>query len=320
MPLRGTRTGRRRATLALAAAAQIAVSRGVHAGHQRTVTAQWGAAPQRTRSVSSMVRSRYVIAPSGELSLGQARTAIVAWLHTRAAGGTITLRVGDLDPRGFSEEAWFRQMGDLAWLGLTWDGAVVRQTERLDAYALALQQLREAGLTYPCFCLATTRCACRGRAPDGALEAAGVDKPHAIRLAGPPGSEGFDDIVCGRVEVAAAARGDVMLATADGTISDLLANALDDALPATTHAIRTGDLLVDAACQQLITRLLGLTPPTFAHLPALPGDDSMTVREQRDRGLHPEAVVGALAGALGIGSGAPATLDELIPHAAGLTG
>ena len=85
-------------------------------------------------------------------------------------------------------------------------------------------------------------------------------------------------------------------------------------------AIRTGDLLVDAACQQLITRLLGLTPPTFAHLPALPGDDSMTVREQRDRGLHPEAVVGALAGALGIGSGAPATLDELIPHAAGLTG
>ena len=99
-----------------------------------------------------MTRGRYAPTPSGDLHLGNLRTAIVAWLHARATGGRILLRIDDLDVDRCSVEWEGRQLEDLAWLGLTWDGPPERQSERIDAYRDAADRLAAAGLAYPCFC------------------------------------------------------------------------------------------------------------------------------------------------------------------------
>ena len=99
-----------------------------------------------------MTKGRFAPTPSGDLHLGNVRTAIVAWLHARATGGSIQLRIDDLDVERCREEIEYRQLEDLAWIGLTWDGETIRQSERGDRYRAALAQLEAAGLTYPCFC------------------------------------------------------------------------------------------------------------------------------------------------------------------------
>src|SRR3954468_5847586 len=107
-----------------------------------------------------MERGRFAPSPTGELHLGNARTALLAWLWARAAGGTFLLRLEDLDrqrlraggagaPPGGVAAA---QLAELGWLGLRWDGGVARQSERGAVYAAALQRLERGGLVYPCFC------------------------------------------------------------------------------------------------------------------------------------------------------------------------
>ena len=92
-----------------------------------------------------MTKGRFAPTPSGDLHLGNVRTALIAWLHARAPGGSIQLRIDDLDVDRCREEFEFRQLEDLAWLGLTWDGELIRQSERHDLYAAALAQLQAEG-------------------------------------------------------------------------------------------------------------------------------------------------------------------------------
>ncbi len=309
-----------------------------------------------------MTRGRYALTPSGDLLLGNARTAIMAWLYARASGGQIVLRIDDLDLDRCSEEYEFRQIDDLdldrcseeyefrqiedlAWLGLTWDGALVRQSERVETYRAAACQLVTAGLAYPCFCTPVeVRLAasaphgtgpiypgtCRHLDPTHAAERIAQGERHALRLAVPAGIERFDDFVHGNVAInVTETAGDLVLIRSDGVIGHQLACAIDDAQPDITHVVRGGDLLASAAFQRLLMRALDLQPPSYGHVPIMLGDDgtrlakshgSNTLREQRALGASPEDVIGMLAGMFMIGDGSPADIAALIPLAAGLTG
>ncbi|MGI9116881.1 MAG: tRNA glutamyl-Q(34) synthetase GluQRS [Gaiellales bacterium] len=293
-----------------------------------------------------MTKGRFAPTPSGDLHLGNIRTAIVAWLHARATGGSIQLRIDDLDVDRCREEFAFRQLDDLAWLGLTWDGELLRQSERIDRYRDALAQLQAAGVVYPCFCTrAEIKAAasaphgdegpvyggtCRALDPAVAAERVAAGERHALRLAVPPGVERFDDFVHGAVAIdVAATAGDLVLVRSDGVIGYQLACAVDDAQPDMTHIVRGEDLLPSAAFQRVIMRLLDREPPAYGHVPLMLGDDgarlakrhgAITLREHRDHGATPESVVGMLAGMFGIGDGSPTAIEELVPLAAGLAG
>lgn len=285
-----------------------------------------------------MSRGRYAPTPSGDLHLGNARTAIIAWLHARATGGQIGLRIDDLDVDRCREEFEFHQIEDLAWLGLTWDGELVRQSERLPHYHAAVAQLQTVGLVYPCFC-SRAEIKASASAPHGESEAiypgtcraltsteaadrvARGDR-HALRLAVPTGIERFHDFVHGDVAIdVAATAGDLVLVRSDGVIGYQLACAVDDAQPAITSVVRGEDLLASAAFQRAIMHLLDLEPPTYGHVALMLGDDgerlakrhgSITIREHREHGAAPEDIVGMLAGMCGIGDGSSATPDELV--------
>ena len=93
---------------------------------------------------------RFAPSPSGELHVGNLRTAILAWLFARSTGRKFLMRVEDLDRARAGAEA--EQLRDLAAIGVSWDGGVVRQTDREPLYAAAIARLTAAGLTYECFC------------------------------------------------------------------------------------------------------------------------------------------------------------------------
>jgi glutamyl-tRNA synthetase len=291
-----------------------------------------------------VTKGRFAPTPSGDLHLGNVRTALIAWLYARATGGSIQLRIDDLDVDRCKEEFEFRQLEDLAWLGLTWDGELIRQSQRLDRYTAALEQLRAAGLVYPCFCTrAEIKAAasaphgdegpiyggtCRGLDPIATAERIAAGERHALRLAVPAGVERFDDFVHGPVEIdVAATAGDLVLVRSDGVIGYQLACAVDDAQPEMTHIVRGEDLLPSAAFQRVIMRLLDLEPPAYGHVPLMLGDDgarlakrhgAITLREHQEHGATPEGITGMLAGMFGIGDGSPADPDELVLLAAGI--
>src|SRR5262245_59916060 len=98
------------------------------------------------------VRGRFAPSPTGKLHLGNARSALLGWLQARAAGGEFLLRIEDLDRARCRPEHEENLLRDLEYLGLTWDGPVVRQGERGSAYQGALEQLDLSGRLYPCFC------------------------------------------------------------------------------------------------------------------------------------------------------------------------
>src|SRR3954451_12848323 len=95
---------------------------------------------------------RFAPSPTGTLHLGNLRTALVAWLWSRAPGGRFLMRMEDLDASRVRTGIAKRQLADLAALGIDWDGPVVAQSARLDLYAAALGRLEDAGLVYPCYC------------------------------------------------------------------------------------------------------------------------------------------------------------------------
>src|SRR5690349_15207154 len=103
-------------------------------------------------SARSALVGRLAPSPTGALHLGNARTFLLAWLSVRARGGTLLLRIEDIDGPRVKAGAEAQCLEDLRWLGLDWDGAVVRQTERWSFHASAAEQLVAAGRAYPCVC------------------------------------------------------------------------------------------------------------------------------------------------------------------------
>nr|WP_277998625.1 tRNA glutamyl-Q(34) synthetase GluQRS [Sphingomonas liriopis] len=278
--------------------------------------------------------TRFAPSPTGRLHLGHAYAAIRAHDVAREAGGRFLLRIEDIDGTRSRESHVAGIFEDLAWLGLTWDGPVLRQSTRGAAYEDALDRLRAMGLLYPCFC---TRADIAGSAsaphhgPDGLVypgtcrrrsagEVAGLiaaGAPHAWRLAmdaavARVGPLVWTDRIAGEQRADPAAFGDVVLARKDALASYHLAVTIDDAAQGVTDVVRGVDLLRATDVQRLLQALLGLPTPVYRHHPLLIGADGARLAKRngapaladlREAGEDGSALAAALrAGRLPIGA------------------
>jgi glutamyl-Q tRNA(Asp) synthetase len=112
----------------------------------------WNLRQESVPRLSTEIVTRFAPSPTGRLHLGHAMSAALSHDFARAAGGRFLLRIEDIDPGRTREEFVAGIDEDLRWLGLAWDGPVIRQSQRLDRYADALQRLKAQELVYPCFC------------------------------------------------------------------------------------------------------------------------------------------------------------------------
>ena len=280
-------------------------------------------------------RGRFAPSPTGPLHLGNARTALLAWLAARSTGSSFVMRIEDLDGPRVRPGLESRILEELAWLGIDWDeGPDVggpfgpyRQSERRERYDAALATLRARRAVYPCFCsraeIAAATQAPHGPGDDGprypgtcrGLGAAEVAsrrarRPPAWRFRVPGGPVAFDDAVHGRCAFdVCAAVGDFVVSRADGVAAYQLAVVVDDAAMAIEEVVRGEDLLSSTARQVLLYRALDLSLPRFVHVPLVVGEDgtrlakrhgALSLGELRARGAHPGDVVGLLAALSGL--------------------
>ena len=280
-------------------------------------------------------RGRLAPSPTGSLHLGHARTFLVAWLRAREVGGTLVLRVEDLDRDRSRPGVEDEQRRDLEWLGLDWDempGVDCRQSGRSELYEQALQRLRTKHSVFPCTC-SRREIAAVASAPHGADELgrrypgtcrerpSHPDRPASIRFRMDDRPDGFFDEVFGEVE-ASAWGGDFVLRRADGQWSYQLAVVVDDAAMGVTEVVRGSDLLSSTPRQIALYRALGFRPPRHLHVPIVRGLDgerlskrhgSESIRSLRERGVSAARVVGTLAEGLGmVAPDAEAKPDELV--------
>ncbi|HEY0270510.1 MAG TPA: tRNA glutamyl-Q(34) synthetase GluQRS [Sphingomonas sp.] len=284
-------------------------------------------------SPTAPVVTRFAPSPTGRLHLGHAFSAIRAHDFARARGGCFLLRIEDIDP-GRSREAYIDGIEeDLRWLGLAWDGAVVRQSARLDAYASALDRLKGEGLVYPCFCtraeIAASAAAPHGSGgpaypgtcrllPAAARAARMAAEPHCWRLdmtaaTARAGRLYWRDDVAGLVTATPEPQGDVVLARKDAPVSYHLAVTVDDAAQGVTDIVRGVDLFEATHVHRLLQALLGLPTPSYHHHPLLLGADgkrlakrggALALADLRAAGVAPAGLAAELrAGRMPVGFG-----------------
>lgn len=258
-------------------------------------------------------RLRFAPSPTGYLHVGGARTVLFNWLHARRTGGELLLRIEDTDTERNRPELTQNILDMLQWLGLGWDGEPTYQSDRLDRYREAGDQLLAGGRAYWCDCTAEAsqaRAKERGGPPgyDGFCRDRGLGPGPgtALRFRTPDdGTTSFDDLIRGHVSVENSTLEDFVLLRSSGTPTFLLANILDDAEMAITHVVR-GEEHVNGTPKYLcLGDALGLDyRPVFAHLPVLVNEkrqklskrrDSVSVQEFKDEGYLPGAMVNYLA-------------------------
>jgi glutamyl-tRNA synthetase len=292
-----------------------------------------------------VIRGRLAPSPTGELHLGGAATFLVAWLEVRAAGGSLALRVEDLDRARVLAGSEAQIMDDLRWLGLDWDegpdrggpGAPYRQSERLSVYDQAIERLSRHGQLYLCDCSRAeiARAASAPHAGEEGPRYPGTCRPHglrprpwrrppALRFAVPEGREvRFVDQLAGEQrEIVSEITGDFVLRRGDGVIAYQLAVVVDDLAMEVTQVVRGADLLPSTARQILLAEALGGEAPAYLHAPLVlgPGGERLAkrargvpVRDQRHAGRSPEEILGPLGHALGLlDAERPASAGELL--------
>lgn len=263
---------------------------------------------------------RLAPSPTGALHLGNARTFLLAWLSIRSRGGTLLLRLEDIDGPRVKPAAVAQTIEDLRWLGLDWDGGILLQSTRGAAYQQAIDRLAAAGRLYPCVC---TRAeideaasaphempggepvypgTCRGRFVDAAAALAATGRAPALRFAVDVPAVSFDDGFVGAC--AGAVCGDFVVQKRDRGAAYQLAVVVDDAFQGVTEVLRADDLLPSTPRQLLLYQALGLRPPRFVHVPLVVGGDGRrlakrhgdtSLRAFRARGIAPTRIVAALA-------------------------
>jgi nondiscriminating glutamyl-tRNA synthetase len=287
---------------------------------------------------------RFAPSPTGQLHVGNARTALFNWLLARGQQGTFILRIEDTDVERSTRESESAILQDLRWLGLEWDEGPdiggsrgpYRQSERLHLYQSYAKELLTADAAYYCFCtiaqldadrqeaLAAGRPAlyagtCRRVSRDAAAERIAAGERPAIRFRVPENRDVvFEDAVRGDVRFHTDVIGDPIIVRADGTPAYNFAVVIDDALMEVTDVIRGEDHISNTPRQILLYEALGFTPPNFAHLSLVMGPDhsplskrhgATSVAEFRAKGYLPEALVNYLA----LIGWSPGNDEELLP-------
>jgi glutamyl-tRNA synthetase len=268
-----------------------------------------------------MVRTRFAPSPTGYLHIGGARTALFSWAYARHHGGQFILRIEDTDLERSTPEAVQAILDGMAWLELTHDEGPFYQTKRMDRYKEVIQKMLAEGSAYPCYMspdeLNALREAqrARGEKPryDGrwrpeagkTLPAPPAGVAPVIRFRNPTdGVTAWDDLVKGRIEFANSELDDLIIARADGAPTYNFCVVVDDWDMGVTQVIRGDDHVNNTPRQINILQALGATPPQYAHLSMILGDDgtklskrhgAVSVMQYDDDGFLPEAVCNYLA-------------------------
>lgn len=271
-----------------------------------------------------MSAGRYAPSPSGDLHVGNLRTALLAWLWARRSGRDFLIRIEDLDRvRPGAEQ---RQVADLRAIGLDWEGTAVRQSERLGLYEAAIARLRQEDRVYECFCTRREilEAPTAPHHPPGAYpgtcrdltEAERVqrrtERPAALRLRADVATFTVEDEIHGTY---AGAVDDFVLRRGDGVPAYNLAVVVDDVEQGVDQVVRGDDLLASAPRQGYLATLLGAHPPAYVHVPlALNSagqrlakrDGAVTLAELSGMGVD---VFALIADSLGLAGSTP---DELL--------
>jgi glutamyl-Q tRNA(Asp) synthetase len=272
-----------------------------------------------------MIVTRFAPSPTGYLHLGHLHSALFGFLAAEISGGQFLLRIEDIDTARCRAEFEQALLDDLAWVGLSWSGAVRRQSANLRAYIAGLEQLRDMGLIYPCFCSRRDISAaataphgmegliypgtCRDLPVSLSAERQSRGDPYALRLdsrkaAKLAGTLSFRDSLHGLITVDPDILGDVVLARRDAPASYHLCVTLDDDSQGVTLITRGVDLLAATHVHRLLQAVLGLAVPDYHHHLLLTNnagqrlakrDKSLSLRQMRDDGLS-AATIRAMAG------------------------
>jgi glutamyl-tRNA synthetase len=260
------------------------------------------------------MRGRFAPSPTGAMHLGNARTALLAWLAVRNAGGTVVVRMEDLDRARVVRGAEERLLGELRWLGLDWEEgpdrggpwAPYRQSERASLYEQAVDQLLASGRAFRCACSRAdvARAASAPHEGDGGGDqdsipypgtclrldpaeverrASGLGRRTVVRFRGQGARFPFVDGVHGPVDpLGFGGVDDFVLRRADGTAAYQLAVVVDDAAMAISDVVRGDDLLRSTPRQLALYQALALPAPHFAHVPLVlaPGGERLAKRNR----------------------------------------
>ncbi len=289
------------------------------------------AADDRAHPTERIGAGRYAPSPTGDLHLGNLRTALLAWLFARSTSRRFLLRIEDLDAGRVRPGIAEQQLSDLTALGITFDGEPVVQSRRLAAYEEALRSLAE--VTYECFC-SRREIAQAASAPHGAVprypgtcrnlteadrRSRRLTRQPALRLRADGAWQTIHDVLHGEIT---AEVDDVVLRRNDGVPAYNLAVVVDDVFSGIDQVVRGEDLLPAAATQAYLTKLLGHRPPTYAHVPLAVNvegrrlakrDGAVTLPELAAYGMTPDAVLSVIAQSLELAEpGEPVSLDGML--------
>ena len=285
------------------------------------------------------VRGRLAPSPTGHLHVGHARSFLLAWWHARSRGGSVVLRIEDLDRARAKPELVDTCLRDLEWLGLDWDGPPLFQSADLAPYEEACVRLVHEGAAYACTCSRKEIEAalsaphgggelrypgtCRGRYASVRSAERGTSRSAGLRLRVPRGPLVLVDGVRGahRSDVHREV-GDFLLARRDGTYAYQLAVVVDDARQGVSEVLRGDDLLPSAARQWHLREALGLPQPRGFHVPLVVDpagrrlakrDRDLSLASLREAGVDPRRLVRWAAASTGCDPGAEATAEECLP-------
>jgi len=270
------------------------------------------------------VRTRFAPSPTGDLHLGNIRTAVLNWLVARHAGGAFIVRFEDTDRARNVAEAETRILETLAWLGLDPDEDPLRggpfgpyrQSERLAIYRSFAEKLLRGGRAYFCYGTAEELAEARVSGLDrpggrcGRVECSedcqfrATGREPAVWFRVDPGPITFEDRIKGEITIDGADFGDMVILRPDGVPTYNFAVVVDDHLMEITHVIRGVGHVANTPKQILLCRALGVAPPVFAHIPTVlaPGGGKLSKREgaaavldYRDEGYLPDGILNYLS-------------------------
>jgi len=282
--------------------------------------------------VGKEIRVRFAPSPTGDLHVGNIRTALFDWAFARHTGGTFIFRIEDTDKERVTDEYIQRAIDTLKWLGLNWDegpevggpNGPYLQSERLEIYREWADKFLASGAAYHCYCSSEElevererqRAAnvapgyggtCRSLTAEQIEKFKAEGRKPVLRMRMDDGSTTFVDEIRGEVSFDHKFVPDFVLMRADGSPLYTLAVAVDDVMMKVTHVLRGEDLLSSTPRQIQVYKAMGLTPdqyPTFAHLPFVMGQDNAKLSKRngevsiawyREQGYLPEAICNYLA-------------------------
>ncbi|MGV6852819.1 MAG: glutamate--tRNA ligase [bacterium] len=260
------------------------------------------------------IRTRFAPSPTGYLHIGGARTALVNWLEAKRHGGQFILRIEDTDRERSTQEAVDAIIEGMQWLGLDWDEGPFFQSQRMERYKQVIQQLLDSGDAYYCYCSKERLDTLREEQKEQGLKPRydehcrnGAECAHdhpVVRFKNPQqGTVIIDDLVRGRIEIANSELDDLIIARSDGSPTYNFTVVVDEIDMKISHVIRGEDHINNTPRQINIYKALGVTPPAFAHVAMIHGDDgsklskrhgAVSVLQYREEGYLPVAILNYL--------------------------